>query len=288
MASGKGLGKGYSKLGQGLDAIFGENTVSEEIIKGLRISEIEPNPDQPRRDFDTDKLEALAESIRQHGVITPITVRKTGETYQIIAGERRWRASRMAGLSEIPAIILDADEQKSYELALIENLQRDDLNPIEEAEGYRTLIERLGLTQAEASEKVGISRPAIANSMRLLALPEKLQKMVKNGELSAGHGRALLSLESEKKMLEAAKVVIDKALSVRETENLVKTMSKEPKSSKKEDMVAIYIKQLEKSMSEDTGHRISISHGKKKGKLTIEYYGNEDLEKVCNALKNIK
>ena len=288
MASGKGLGKGYSMLGQGLDAIFGENTVSEEIIKGLRISEIEPNPDQPRRDFDTEKLEALAESIRQHGVITPITVRKTGDTYQIIAGERRWRASRMAGLSEIPAIILDADDQKSYELALIENLQRDDLNPIEEAEGYRTLIERLGLTQTEASEKVGISRPAIANSMRLLSLPEKLQKMVKNGELSAGHGRALLSLDSEKKMLEAAKLVINKALSVRETENLVKTMSKEPKSSKKEDMVAIYIKQLEKSMSEDTGHRVSISHGKKKGKLTIEYYGNEDLEKVCNAIKNIK
>lgn len=288
MANGKGLGKGYDMLGQGLDAIFGENTVSEEIVKGLRISEIEPNPNQPRRDFDTEKLDALAESIRQHGVITPITVRKTGDTYQIIAGERRWRASRMAGLSEIPAIILDADDQKSYELALIENLQRDDLNPIEEAEGYRTLIERLGLTQVEASEKVGISRPAIANSMRLLSLPEKLQKMVKNWELSAGHGRALLSLESEKKMLEASKIVISKALSVRETENLVKTMSKEPKSSKKEDMVAIYIKELEKSMSEDTGHRVSISHGKKKGKLTIEYYGNEDLEKVCNALKNIK
>ena len=175
MASGKGLGKGYDMLGQGLDAIFGENTVSEEIVKGLRISEIEPNPNQPRRDFDTEKLETLAESIRQNGVITPITVRKTGDTYQIIAGERRWRASRMAGLSEIPAIILDADDQKSFELALIENLQRDDLNPIEEAEGYRTLIERLGLTQAEASEKVGISRPAITNSMRLLSLPEKLR-----------------------------------------------------------------------------------------------------------------
>lgn len=288
MASGKGLGKGYDMLGQGLDAIFGENTVSEEIVKGLRISEIEPNPNQPRRDFDTEKLETLAESIRQNGVITPITVRKTGDTYQIIAGERRWRASRMAGLSEIPAIILDADDQKSFELALIENLQRDDLNPIEEAEGYRTLIERLGLTQAEASEKVGISRPAITNSMRLLSLPEKLQKMVKSGELSAGHGRALLSLESEKQMVEAAKIVVSKSLSVRDTETLVKTMLKEPKAAKKDDMVAIYIRQLEKTMSEDTGHRISISHGKKRGKLTIEYYGNEDLEKVCNALKNIK
>jgi ParB family chromosome partitioning protein len=194
----------------------------------------------------------------------------------------------MAGLSEIPAIILDADDQKSFELALIENLQRDDLNPIEEAEGYRTLIERLGLTQAEASEKVGISRPTITNSMRLLSLPEKLQKMVKSGELSAGHGRALLSLESEKQMVEAAKIVVSKSLSVRDTETLVKTMLKEPKATKKDDMVAIYIRQLEKTMSEDTGHRISISHGKKRGKLTIEYYGNEDLEKVCNALKNIK
>lgn len=288
MVTGKGLGRGLD-LGKGLGNIFGDEAIKEEeTVKGLRISEIEPNKDQPRRDFDTEKLEALADSIRQHGVITPITVRKTGDTYQIIAGERRWRASRMAGLSEIPAIILDADDQKSYELALVENLQRDDLNPIEEAEGYRTLIERLGLTQLDASEKVGISRSAIANSMRLLSLPEKLQKMVKDGELSAGHGRTLLSLDSEKKMLEAAKVVVSKALSVRETENLVKTMLKEPKSAKKNDMAAIYIEQLEKSMSESTGHRISISHGKKKGKLTIEYYGNEDLEKVCEALKNIK
>ncbi len=287
MVTGKGLGRGLD-FGKGLENIFGDEAVAEETVKGLRISEIEPNKDQPRRDFDSEKLEALAESIRQHGVITPITVRKTGETYQIIAGERRWRASRMAGLSEIPAIILDADDQKSYELALVENLQRDDLNPIEEAEGYRTLIERLGLTQAEASEKVGISRSAIANSMRLLSLPEKLQKMVKDGELSAGHARALLSLSSEKKMLDAAKLVISKALSVRETEALVKTLLKEPKTAKKDDMALIYIQQLEKSMSESTGHRISIAHGKKKGKLTIEYYGNEDLEKVCEALKNIK
>ncbi|MBR2473358.1 MAG: ParB/RepB/Spo0J family partition protein [Clostridia bacterium] len=287
MTSGKGLGRGLD-FGKGLENIFGDEAVTEESVKGLRISEIEPNKDQPRRDFDSEKLEALAESIRQHGVITPITVRKTGETYQIIAGERRWRASRMAGLSEIPAIILDADDQKSYELALVENLQRDDLNPIEEAEGYRTLIERLGLTQAQASEKVGISRSAIANSMRLLSLPEKLQKMVKDGVLSAGHARALLSLDSEKKMLEAAKTVLEKELSVRETEALIKALSKEPKASKKDDMTAIYIQQLERELSNDTGHKISISHGKKKGKLTIEYYGNEDLEKVCEALKNIK
>ncbi len=287
MTSGKGLGRGLD-FGKGLENIFGDEAVTEESVKGLRISEIEPNKDQPRRDFDSEKLEALAESIRQHGVITPITVRKTGETYQIIAGERRWRASRMAGLSEIPAIILDADDQKSYELALVENLQRDDLNPIEEAEGYRTLIERLGLTQAQASEKVGISRSAIANSMRLLSLPEKLQKMVKDGVLSAGHARTLLSLDSEKKMLEAAKTVLEKELSVRETEALIKALSKEPKASKKDDMTAIYIQQLERDLSNDTGHKISISHGKKKGKLTIEYYGNEDLEKVCEALKNIK
>ena len=195
----------------------------------------------------------------------------------------------MAGLSEIPAIVLEADDKKTYELALIENLQREDLNPIEEAEGYFTLIERMGLTQSEASERIGRSRSAIANSIRLLALPEEIKEMLSAGELTAGHARALLPLESEKKIKEAAAQVVLKELSVRETEELVKSKLKEPKeATKKSDMAAIYIKKLEQDMSSSTGHRISIKHGAKKGKLTIEYYGNEDLEKVCEALKNIK
>ena len=287
MTAGKGLGKGFNA--KGLNAIFRDEEVPEESVKGIRISEIEPNKDQPRHDFDAEKLSELAESIKQHGVITPITVRRTGETYQIIAGERRWRAARMAGLSTLPAIVLDADETKTFELALIENLQRENLNPIEEAEGYFTLIERMGLTQSEASDRIGRSRSAIANSLRLLSLPEEIKEMLSAGELTAGHARALLPLESEKKIKEAATTVVLKELSVRETEELVKTLLKSPKETvKKSDMTAIYIKQLEDDMSESTGHRISIKHGAKKGKLTIEYYGNEDLEKVCDALKNIK
>ena len=282
MTTGKGLGKG-------LNAIFRDEAAAEESVKGLRLSDVEPNKDQPRHEFDAEKLSDLAESIKQHGVITPITVRRTGDTYQIIAGERRWRAARMAGLSEIPAIVLEADDKKTYELALIENLQREDLNPIEEAEGYFTLIERMGLTQSEASERIGRSRSAIANSIRLLALPEEIKEMLSAGELTAGHARALLPLESEKKIKEAAAQVVLKELSVRETEELVKNLLKEPKeAAKKNDMTAIYIKKLEQDMSSSTGHRISIKHGAKKGKLTIEYYGNEDLEKVCEALKNIK
>ena len=285
MTSGKGLGKKVL----GLNAIFGEDAAEEKSVKGIRLSEIEPNKDQPRHDFDQEKLAELAESIKMHGIITPITVRRTGETYQIIAGERRWRAARMAGLSEIPAIVLEANESKTFELALIENLQREDLNPIEEAEGYFTLIERMGLTQNEAAERIGRSRSAIANSMRLLALPREIKEMVSAGQLSAGHARTLLPLENPEKIEEGAKIVISRSLSVRETEVLVKNMLKTPKEpAKKNEMAAIYIKTLEQDMSESTGHRISIKHGAKKGKLTIEYYGNEDLEKVCEALKNIK
>jgi len=278
-------------LGKGLGSLFGEDFApenAEKSVKGLRISEVEPNSQQPRRDFDAEKLEELAESIRQHGVITPITVRKTGDTYQIIAGERRWRAARMAGLSEIPALILNADDVKTYEMALIENLQRENLNPIEEAEGYFTLIERMGLTQAEAAERIGRSRPSISNAMRLLSLPDEVKKLVKEGSISSGHARALLSLENEKKIKEAAKIVISKELSVRQTEALVKTLSATPTSRKSNETLAIYIKQLEDEMSTSTGHKIKIAHGAKRGRLTIEYYGNEDLEKVCEALKKLK
>ncbi len=277
---------GLKGLGRGLDALFGE-TQSEESVKGVRIADIEPNKGQPRRDFDPEALGNLAESIKQNGVITPITVRKTGDTYQIIAGERRWRAARMAGLTEIPAYVLEADGERAYELALIENLQREDLNPVEEAEGYKTLIERLGITQEEASERIGVSRPAITNSMRLLSLPEEIKKKVESRELSAGHARALLGIADKKTMLSACRTVLERQLSVRETEALVRGLQKQPKKPKK-DVNSIYIASLQKELSELTGHKVSIVHGKKKGRLTIEYYGNEDLESVCEALKNIK
>ena len=280
MAKGKGLGRG-------LDALFAEELPAQNVPTGIRLSEIEPNPRQPRQDFDPLALEVLAQSIRENGVITPITLRKTGETNQIIAGERRWRASRLAGLTEIPASVLDVDEQTAYALALIENLQREDLNPMEEAEGYRRLTEELGLTQEQAALRVGKSRPAVANALRLLGLPESVALLLREKQLSAGHARALLPLEREEVMLKAAQTVLEQQLSVRETEQLVKKLQKSPedKPAKTPD---IYVQDLERAMEAITGHKVTIKHGAKKGKITIEYYGNEDLEAVCDALKGIR
>ena len=280
MAKGKGLGRG-------LDALFAEELPAQNVPSGIRLSEIEPNPRQPRQDFDPLALEELAQSIRENGVITPITLRKTGETYQIIAGERRWRASRLAGLTEIPAIVLDVDEETAYALALIENLQREDLNPMEEAEGYRRLTEELGLTQEQAALRVGKSRPAVANALRLLGLPDSVALLLREKQLSAGHARALLPLEREEVMLKAAQTILEQQLSVRETELLVKKLQKNPED-KPEKQPDIYVQDLERAMEAITGHKISIKHGAKKGKITIEYYGNEDLEAVCDALKGIR
>ena len=280
MAKGKGLGRG-------LDALFAEELPAQNVPSGIRLSEIEPNPRQPRQDFDPLALEELAQSIRENGVITPITLRKTGETYQIIAGERRWRASRLAGLTEIPAIVLDVDEETAYALALIENLQREDLNPMEEAEGYRRLTEELGLTQEQAALRVGKSRPAVANALRLLGLPDSVALLLREKQLSAGHARALLPLEREEVMLKAAQTILEQQLSVRETELLVKKLQKNPEE-KPEKQPDIYVQDLERAMEAITGHKISIKHGAKKGKITIEYYGNEDLEAVCDALKGIR
>ncbi len=280
MAKGKGLGRG-------LEAIFAEEVPAQNAPVGIRLSDIEPNPRQPRTDFDPVALEELAQSIRENGIITPITLRKTGDTYQIIAGERRWRASRLAGLSEIPAIVLDVDEQTAYALALIENLQREDLNPMEEAEGYRRLTAELGLTQEQAAQRVGRSRPAVANALRLLTLPEKVAALLRDKQLSAGHARALLPLEREEVMLKAAESILTQQLSVRQTEALVKQLLKAPQD-KPEKQPDIYVQDLERAMASLTGHKIIIQPGAKKGKITIEYYGNDDLEAVCNALKGIK
>lgn len=280
MAKAKGLGRG-------LDALFGDEQASSAAPQGIRLSDIEPNPRQPRQDFDPAALEELAQSIRENGVITPITLRKTGDTYQIIAGERRWRASRMAGLHEIPAVVLDVDENTAYALALIENLQREDLNPMEEAEGYRRLTQELGLTQEQAARRVGISRPAVANALRLLSLPKAVAALLRDKEISAGHARALLPLEDPERMEQAAKTVIEQQLSVRQTELLVKRLLSQPKDAP-EKQPDIYVADLERAMEALTGHRIAIQPGAKKGRVVIEYYGNEDLEAVCDALKSIK
>ena len=280
MAKGKGLGRG-------LEAIFAEEVPAQNTPVGIRLSDIEPNPRQPRQDFDPIALEDLAQSIRENGVITPITLRKTGDTYQIIAGERRWRASRLAGLTEIPAVVLDVDENTAYALALIENLQREDLNPMEEAEGYRRLTQELGLTQEQAAQRVGRSRPAVANALRLLSLPKSVETLLREKQLSAGHARALLPLEREEVMLKAAQTILEQQLSVRQTEALVKQLQKQP-ADKPEKTSDIYVQDLERAMASITGHKITIRHGEKKGKITIEYYGNEDLEAVCEALKGIR
>lgn len=281
MAKGKGLGRGLDAL------IPTEANDPSKAPVGVRLSDIEPNPRQPRQDFDAAALEELAQSIRENGVITPITLRKTGDTYQIIAGERRWRASRMAGLHEIPAIVLDVDEQTGYALALIENLQREDLNPMEEAEGYRRLIQELGLTQEQAAQRVGVSRPAVANALRLLNLPVSVSALLREKKLSAGHARALLPLETPERMEQAAAVILEQQLSVRQTEALVKQLLKAPRQAK-EKAPDIYVRDLERSMSALTGHRITIRHGAKKGTLTIEYYGNDDLDAVCQALRSVQ
>jgi ParB family chromosome partitioning protein len=280
MAKGKGLGRG-------LEAIFAEEVPAQNTPVGIRLSDIEPNPRQPRQDFEPVALEELAQSIRENGIITPITLRKTGDTYQIIAGERRWRASRLAGLTEIPAIVLDVDENTAYALALIENLQREDLNPMEEAEGYRRLTQELGLTQEQAALRVGRSRPAVANALRLLSLPKSVEALLRDKQLSAGHARALLPLEREEVMLKAAQTILEQQLSVRQTEALVKQLQKTP-ADKPEKTPDIYVQDLERAMAAFTGHKITIKHGEKKGKITIEYYGIEDLEAVCEALKGIR
>ena len=284
MASNKGLGKGLGAL----LGDFSEEAVESSAYQILPIYKVEPNPDQPRRDFDEEELQALADSISVHGVIQPLTVRQmpTGY-YQIIAGERRWRAARLANLSEIPVVIVEADDKKAMELALIENLQRQDLNPVEEALGYQALIEEYGLTQEEAAGRVGKSRPAVANALRLLGLSPAVLEKLKNGELSAGHARAILTLKTEKKQQEAAKKIIALALSVRQAETLCKNMNKES-APKKEPVFAVdYVAECEKSLSKQLGRGVEIVNGKRKGRFELEFYGEEDLQRLLDALMTL-
>ena len=284
MASNKGLGKGLGALIGDFDRDYGEKSPYQL----LPIYKVEPNPGQPRQDFDEEELQALADSIREHGIVQPLTVRLLDSGYyQIIAGERRWRAARIAGLSEVPAVVIEADDRKAMELALIENLQRQDLNPVEEALGYRTLMEDYGLTQEEAAKQVGKSRPAVANALRLLGLcPEVLEKL-RSGELTAGHARAILTLKSEKKQQEAAQKITALGLSVRQTELLCRNMTREPAPEKEVSFAVDYVAECEKSLSKHLGRGVKIVTGKRKGRFELEFYGQEDLQVLLDALMKI-
>ena len=285
MASQKGLGKGLGAL----LGDFQEEIPSKGPYRTLPLHKIEPNRDQPRQDFDEEELEALAESIRIHGVIQPLTVRELPSGYyQIIAGERRWRASRMAGLSEVPAVIMEADDKKAMELALIENLQRQDLNPVEEALGYRCLMQEHGLTQDEAAQRVGKSRPAVANALRLLNLSDSVLEQVRSGVLSAGHARAVLTLKTEKQQKDAVQKILALGLSVRQAETLCKNMTKEPREKPVQQLRIDYIGECEKQLSKYLGRGVKIVNGKRKGRFELEFYGQEDLQKLLDALMKLE
>jgi len=284
--------KNQKGLGRGLGALLGdfdEAVPESSAYKLLPIYKVEPNPDQPRRDFDEEELQTLADSIAVHGVIQPLTVRETGSGYyQIIAGERRWRAARLANLTEIPVVVVEADDRKAMELALIENLQRQDLNPVEEALGYQTLMEEYGLTQEQAAEQVGKSRPAVANALRLLGLCPEVLEQLRKGELSAGHARAILTLKSAKKQQEAAKKIIALGMSVRAAETLCKNMAKEKEEKKVPEVFAVdYVAECEKSLSKHLGRGVKIVNGKRKGRFELEFYGQEDLQNLLDALMKL-
>lgn len=286
MTSNKGLGKGLGAL----LGDFTEESQEKTAYQLLPIYKVEPNPDQPRQDFDEVELQALADSIAEHGVIQPLTVREMSTGYyQIIAGERRWRAARIANLSEVPAIIVEADDRKVKELALIENLQRQDLNPVEEALGYHSLMEEYGLTQDDAAKRVGKSRPAVANALRLLALPQEILEMLRQGTLTAGHARAVLVLKTEKKQLEAAQKIAALGLSVRQAEMLCKNMSREVPVKKEPETFAVdYVAECEKQLSKQLGRGVKIVNGKRKGKFELEFYGQEDLQVLLDALMKLQ
>ena len=286
MAGTKGLGKGLGAL---LGDDFLDTAAEAKGTLTLPLSQVESCASQPRKNFDPDALADLADSIAQHGIIQPLTVRRLQSGYyQIIAGERRWRAARMAGLTQGPAVVIEADDRKAMELAMIENLQREDLNPMEEAEGYQVLMEQYGMTQEETAQRVGKSRPAVANALRLLKLCGDVRKLVEDGKLSGGHGRALVTL-SDKQQKEAAAAIVKSDLSVRQTELLVKklTTEKKEKIAKKEGEVD-YAAEAAKELTSRLGRPCKIVTGRKKGRIELEYYGVDDLNELLDALHKLK
>lgn len=278
----RGLGKGLSALISD-DFIVEENN-EKEAVEYIDTNLISPNKNQPRKNMDKKALTELADSIKVHGLIQPIILRKTGNEYEIIAGERRWRACKMAGLKEIPCIIKDIDEKVSAKYALIENIQREDLNPIEEAIAYKKLMEDFGLTQEEVAKELGKSRSYIANTVRLLNLHEKIIDYISKGDLTAGHGKALLSIKDEDKQLHAAEEIIKNNLNVRQTEDITNNKAnKKGKKTKKEP----YIMEVEENLMKILGTKVNLVQGRKKGKIEIEYYGNEDLERIIDILRGV-
>ena len=280
-------------LGKGLGALMGDFAVETPAAKSpyqmLPLHKVEPNPDQPRKDFDPEELQSLADSIATHGVVQPLTVRELPNGYyQIIAGERRWRAARLAEIREIPGVIIEADDRKVMELALIENLQRQDLNPVEEAMGYQTLMQEYGMTQEDAAKQVGKSRPAVANALRLLNLSDKVLEMIRKGELTAGHARAVLSLKTQKLQDAAAQKIATLGLSVRQAEQLCKNMGKEPAPVKEPTLAVDYVAECEKSLTKHLGRKVKIISGKKKGRFELEFYGQDDLQLLLDALMKLE
>ena len=289
MASERGLGKG-------LGALLGDAALQSQEggSVSLPLAQVEPGLKQPRKRFDEETLADLADSIRTHGIIQPLTVRRLSSGYyQIIAGERRWRAAKMAGLSEVPAVIIEADDRKVMELGLIENLQREDLNPMEEAMGYRTLMEEYGLTQEETAQRVGKSRPAVANALRLIALPDAIRHLVEEGQLSAGHARALLSISSSTLQKKLAQKIIAEGLSVRQTEALAKRFAREEAQEETAyaappDPMKLYRDAAAKDLTTRWGRKVSITMGPKKGKLEFEFYNDEDLTELLDRLSDLR
>ena len=275
-------------LGTGLGVLFGADEFDDEAEQlTLPISKVEPRSEQPREYFDQEALEALADSIRQYGLIQPITVRKLDSGYyQIIAGERRWRASRLAGLTEVPVRVIEADDRRTAELALVENLLREDLNPIEEAKGYKLLIEEYGLTQEDAARSVGRSRPAVTNAMRLLMLTPPVMEMVEKGKLSAGHARAILSVSEPSKQLAAANEIIKKNYSVRKAEQLAARIARESRQSPEEsgEISVDYAAEISNELSKKLGRKVKLIDGKRNGKIEIEFYGADDREALIEKL----
>ena len=286
MASQKGLGKGLGAIFEGFDEV---TPSANSPYQMLPLHKVEPNPDQPRQDFDEEELQQLADSISVHGVIQPLTVRQLPSGYyQIIAGERRWRATRIAGLYEVPAVVIEADDKKATELALIENLQRSDLNPVEEALGYQTLMSDYGMTQEETAKSVGKSRPAVANALRLLQLCPEVLEMLRSGKLTAGHARAVLTLNTPKKQISAAQKIAALGLSVRQAELLCKNMTKEPVEEPETSLRVDYVAECEKQLSKHLGRGVKIVNGKRKGRFELEFYGQDDLQILLDALMKIK
>lgn len=273
-------------LGIGLEALFDDNKNDAGSMMTLRVSEIEPNRDQPRKVFNEESITALAESIKEHGMLQPILVRPYGSGYQIIAGERRWRAARMLGLSEVPVQIKELNDFEAMQIALIENLQRENLNPVEEAEGYRDLLNRYNMSHEDIAKAVGRSRSAVSNAVRLLSLPKEVLSMLSKGDITTGHAKALLSFNDEEKMIDAARKTAEGKLNVRALEKMAKEPDEKEEVQKSNARIDSFFKEMEIGLNEALGRKVKVEYGKNKGALILEFYDKEDLAAIAEKLAN--